>query len=66
MELNKNCLGDYLLRIEHVLEILCISRATLYKCIQAGHFPAPIKIGAASRWRNSDIQKLIKKGAAYE
>lgn len=50
---------ERLLRIEEVLDRLAISRATLYKEIRKGRIPEPKKIGAASRWRNSDICKVI-------
>lgn len=50
---------DHLLKIEQVLKILAISRATFYKCINDGILPKPIKLGTASRWRNSDIQNYI-------
>jgi len=51
--------GDYLLKIDAVLSRLAISRATLYKCIAAGHIPAALKIGSASRWRASDIARVM-------
>jgi len=51
--------GEHLLKIDAVLSKLAISRATLYKCIAAGHIPAPRKLGSASRWRASDIARVM-------
>jgi len=51
--------GEHLLKIDAVLSKLAISRATLYKCIAAGHIPAPRKLGSASRWRASDIASVM-------
>ncbi|MDV6347298.1 AlpA family transcriptional regulator [Nitrosomonas sp. Is35] len=31
----------------------------IYQLIKEGKFPKPIKIGAASRWRESEIQQWI-------
>jgi len=52
--------GDCLLKINAVLSRLAISRATLYKAIAAGHLPAALKIGSASRWRASDIARVVE------
>lgn len=54
-----NQTGDYLLKIDTVLERLVISRATLYKGMSKDEIPKPIKICGANRWRNSDIEKFI-------
>jgi len=50
---------EHFLKIGTVLSKLAISRTTLYKCITAGHIPAPLKIGSASRWRASDIARVM-------
>lgn len=38
------------------------SRATTYRDISEGTFPKPIKIGAASYWGDSEVDRII---AAY-
>lgn len=38
------------------------SRATTYKHIQEGVFPKPIKLGAASYWGDTEVDRII---AAY-
>ena len=54
---------DSLLRVRAVLSCLSISRATLYRGIRAGHYPAPVQVGArAVGWRSSDIQSFIRTG----
>jgi prophage regulatory protein len=41
------------------LRIIPVSRSTWYAGIQAGDYPAPVKLGLrAAAWRRSDIEKL--------
>jgi len=55
--------SDSILRVRAVLACLSISRATLYRGIRAGHFPAPVRVGArAVGWRSSDIQSVVRTG----
>jgi predicted DNA-binding transcriptional regulator AlpA len=44
------------LTVNDVMRGMACCRATLYRLIAAGRFPAPAKIGKASRWRESDIE----------
>jgi prophage regulatory protein len=54
------CAGVRVLRRKQVLDKLKISSATLYSWIQAGCFPAPIKLGPNSRaWLESEIDDLL-------
>ncbi|MFG1359186.1 helix-turn-helix transcriptional regulator [Xanthobacter pseudotagetidis] len=54
---------DRLLKLQDVIFILSISRASLYAGIRVGLYPPPVKIGArAVRWRASDITALVEKG----
>ena len=47
---------DRLLRRRQVEDITGMSRSTIYKMMQSGEFPRPVRIGpAAVRWRTSDI-----------
>ncbi|CAM3871817.1 AlpA family transcriptional regulator [Phaeobacter inhibens] len=50
---------DTLVDIKTVCTTLCRSRASLYRDIQRGDFPEPIKLGGSSRWRMSDLNKII-------
>lgn len=47
---------DRLLRRREVEEITGMSRSSLYRLMQGGEFPRPVKVGpTAVRWRASDI-----------
>lgn len=49
-------LADRLLPFKRVLEVTSLSRATLYRKIGDGSFPAPLKIGRSRiAWRERDI-----------
>ncbi len=50
---------DSLVNIKTVCATLCRSRASIYRDIQRGDFPEPIKLGGSSRWRMSDLNKII-------
>lgn len=50
---------DSLVDIKTVCATLCQSRASIYCDIQRGDFPEPIKLGGSSRWRMSDLNKII-------
>ena len=47
---------DRLMRRREVEQVLGISRSSIYRLMQQGEFPRPIRIGpAAVRWKASDI-----------
>ena len=50
-----------LVDITTVCDTLCRSRASIYRDINRGDFPKPIKLGNSSRWRVSDLQKIIEQ-----
>ncbi len=53
--------SDFLLRRKEVEKLSGLSRASLYRHIQSGKFPAPVAIGTGSvRWKNSDIQAWLQ------
>lgn len=57
--------NDSLLRLPQVLSIVSVSRATWYRGITAGLYPAPVQIGLrAVGWRSSQITALIQTGIA--
>lgn len=43
--------NNSLVDIKTVCATLCRSRASIYRDIQRGDFPKPIKLGGSSRWR---------------
>ena len=49
-------MGDRLLRRRQVEEITGMRRSSIYRLMQNGDFPPPVRVGpAAVRWRESDI-----------
>ena len=53
--------SDFLLRRKEVEKLSGLSRASLYRHIHSGKFPAPVAIGTGSvRWKNSDIQAWLQ------
>ncbi|WP_341875241.1 helix-turn-helix transcriptional regulator [Enterobacter hormaechei] len=59
-----------LIKIQMVLELCAMSRATLYRQIKAGHFPEPVRLTGgendqsnstrAIAWREEEILQWIK------
>jgi predicted DNA-binding transcriptional regulator AlpA len=50
---------DRLLKLPQVCDMLGRSRASIYRDIAAQAFPEPVKVGASSRWRMSEVQAYI-------
>jgi len=48
-----------LLGIEGVVDIVSLSKRTVWRLVSAGEFPAPVKVGRASRWRVADIRQWV-------
>ena len=52
---------DRLLRRRQVEEITGMSRSAIYKRMQEGEFPRPVRIGpTAVRWRTGDIAAWVE------
>ena len=52
---------DRLLRRRQVEEITSMSRSSIYRLMQEGEFPRPVKVGSAAvRWRSSDITEWLE------
>ena len=52
---------DRLLRRREVEEITGLSRSSIYRLMQDGQFPRPVKVGSAAvRWRASDITAWLE------
>ena len=52
---------DRLLRRPQVEEITRLSRSSIYRLMQAGEFPRPVKVGPnAVKWRASDITAWVE------
>lgn len=55
---------DPIHRIQGVKIFTGLSRSTIYRLIQEGQFPAPIKLGErASGWRQSSLEAWIESRA---
>lgn len=50
-----NHVNDRFLRLPGVKTLSGLSKASIYKGIKAGTFPAPLKLGRASAWRATAI-----------
>lgn len=52
-------MSDNLLTIEAVMAAICLKRTKIYAMIASGDFPQPVKIGAASRWSEAEVNAWI-------
>jgi prophage regulatory protein len=48
-----------LLPLEDIMTQCSMCRTTVYARIKAGTFPAPVKVGASSRWLSTEIDAWI-------
>lgn len=57
---------DRIIRIKTVLALTGVSRATLYRKINAGSFPRQIKIAErCAGWRQSAVNRWLQDPKAY-
>lgn len=47
--------SERLLKIADILDIVPISRVTVWEWTRTGKFPAPIKLGRRNYWRQSEV-----------
>ena len=59
--LDPNDSGARLLRLPEVMRIASLGRTSIYSLIQQGSFPAPVKVGGASRWASSEVEDWINR-----
>jgi prophage regulatory protein len=58
--------ANRILRLGSLLERTDLSRSTLYRKIQAGSFPAEIRISERCiGWRESDIERWLSNPRSY-
>jgi len=48
-----------LLDVEAAACMLAISTRTIWRLVEHGQFPEPVKIGRATRWRLADIEEFV-------
>ena len=54
-------LSDRLLRRRQVEEMTTLSRSSIYRLMEDGDFPRPVRVGTnAIRWRWSDITRWLE------
>lgn len=53
-----------LVRPDKILEMLGVSRVTLWKYIRDGKFPAPIKIGASRFWVEAEVNEWFGRAVS--
>lgn len=51
--------GERLLRLPQVLDMTGRGRTTTLDDVRTGRFPAPIKVGGAAMWLESEVQRWI-------
>jgi predicted DNA-binding transcriptional regulator AlpA len=57
---------ERLLRLDDVRKIIPLSRPTIYRRIQEGKFPAPLKDGRCSLWEESKVRAYAEQLAGQQ
>ena len=55
----KNGMRERLLNLAEVEEKIGLKKSVIYDRMSRAEFPAPLKIGKATRWRESDVELWI-------
>ena len=50
---------DRLLKIDAALQIIPMAKSTFWQKVKEGVLPQPVKIGASTFWKHSDLQAFI-------
>lgn len=45
--------------VKEFAKVLCISRRTVYRWVDEGLLPRPIKVKNLSRWLHSEVQNVV-------
>ena len=53
--------GYRLLTLKRVLERTSLGRTSIYQQIKEGTFPAPVKVGKASRWVETELEQWMQE-----
>lgn len=57
--------NEKILKLKQVIEIVGISRSSIYSLVQRGAFPKPIKISIrSSGWLLSEVERWIESRAS--
>ena len=60
-----DCKAETYLSGEKVMEMLEISKTTLWRWKQRGYL-VPVRIGGNDRYKSSDINRILQKGGRHE
>ena len=52
-------IDDKFLKIDDCLKIIPIAKSTWWAGVASGKLPQPVKIGASTFWKHSDLQAFI-------
>ncbi|WP_082684594.1 AlpA family phage regulatory protein [Aureimonas ureilytica] len=52
------------IRLRDIIEIVPISRATVYRLAKNGQFPKPIRLGSSSLWVEAEVQAWLSERMA--
>lgn len=55
---------ERMLKLKDVIDQVGYGKTAIYKRVKDGTFPAPVNVGYASRWLESEIQEWIAKQVA--
>jgi prophage regulatory protein len=55
---------DRLLRLREVLAMVGFSQRSVYQKVAEKTFPAPVRIGSASRWSQSEVSLWVEERKA--
>jgi prophage regulatory protein len=61
-----NSQNDRIIRLPEVLHMVGMKKTSIYSKIKHGDFPVPVKLGRASGWLESDVQRWISRVVASE
>lgn len=50
-----------LIKIEKVMQVLCVKKTAVYQMVKDGAIPKPIKVGGSSRWLSEEIEEAINQ-----
>jgi excisionase family DNA binding protein len=51
------------LDVREVAQLLGVSKRTVYRMLDDGEIPKPIKLRNATRWRRTDIELFVEAGS---
>ena len=57
-------MGQILLTDRQVAETLNIGRSTLWRWLDQGKAPSPVRLNGVTRWREADIAAFIEQAVA--